>query len=163
MLKSTFKNVLDVLYHGSLKAMKITVSSINDFQSLMISTYFVGRLCNSQEDFQKMANYLNDTDELSPSQMKSLLRNMGCKIPCDYDQYIHRIVLDDNHFQDSDTFLSASVFLKNQDIRIETEVILNDFWSFLAGVGGYMGLLLGFSMLTLYDFVAGMIEEFIAG
>lgn len=48
------------------------------------------RLCSTSQDFRLMKDYLNDTDDLSPNQMKSYFKEIGCKIPCDYEEFIPR-------------------------------------------------------------------------
>ena len=126
--------------------------------------FYIVRLCSSQQDFRKMATYLNDTDELSPSQMKTILLNMGCKIHCDYEQYIYDIILDDTNVQDPDAenyaYLSGFFFIRNEDIRVETEAITYDFISLLTDVGGITGLFLGYSLLSLYDFFIEFVFSF---
>ena len=44
-----------------------------------------------------------------------------------------------------------SLFFSQPTITVETEVYLYDGISFFGEVGGYMGLYLGFSMLSIYE------------
>ena len=40
----------------------------------------------------------------------------------------------------------------------EEQYIVHDFYSFFADIGGYMGLLLGSSLLSLYDEAVGLLR-----
>ena len=55
-----------------------------------------------------------------------------------------------NRIVESRTFAELSFIYKSGEYRQIEEHYLYDFWSFIPDVGGYLGLLLGYSVLSLY-------------
>ena len=52
--------------------------------------------------------------------------------------------------------LSIKTYFSHPEISVEEEVYLYDGLSFFGEVGGYMGLYLGFSLLSIYKHVEGL-------
>ena len=44
-------------------------------------------------------------------------------------------------------------------VNVRKQYVIYDFNSFIADVGGFMGLLLGFSLLSIYDEIEGLIKK----
>jgi hypothetical protein len=58
----------------------------------------------------------------------------------------------ENSFTRVGTWTTAiQLELAHQDLRTLTEVLTYDWFSFMADVGGYVGLLLGYSFLSLFE------------
>ncbi len=51
------------------------------------------------------------------------------------------------------------VFLSPKATSAETEVLAYDFYSLVGDVGGYLGLLLGVSLLTLFDILRDYVKS----
>lgn len=118
-------------------------------------------VCNTVQQFRDLAEEMMNTTSLNPSQIREFFEQIGCKIPCDYEEFKYRDVLDDTRIEDpksSATFLSGYMFLRNEDIRVETEVILYDVITLIGDFGGMIGLLLGYSLIDIYDFGLFLIE-----
>lgn len=44
-------------------------------------------------------------------------------------------------------------------VDVRKQYVIYDFNSFIADVGGFMGLLLGFSLLSIYDEIEGLLKK----
>ena len=64
-----------------------------------------------------------------------------------------------NNYSTFDHWSRYWLKLQGPDIKVHEEYIVYDFNSFIADVGGYMGLLLGFSILGLYDEFQKVLRE----
>ncbi len=58
--------------------------------------------------------------------------------------------------------LMVQIFYPNTDYKVREEYIAYDFSSLTADFGGYLGLLLGHSILTLYDVGLDLFEKLAA-
>ena len=45
-------------------------------------------------------------------------------------------------------------------VNVRKQYVIYDFNSFIADVGGFMGLLLGFSLLSIYDEMESLLKRF---
>ena len=81
---------------------------------------------------------------------EELVRCSGCPIPCNYNQFIN---VDRKEIQFNST--NPAIFFKlrfsTTKITIKEDFERYAFPSFLAEVGGALGLFLGFSFMTCWD------------
>ena len=49
--------------------------------------------------------------------------------------------------------------IKDKIVNVRKQYVIYDFNSFIADVGGFMGLLLGFSLLSIYDEIEGLVKK----
>ena len=49
--------------------------------------------------------------------------------------------------------------IKDKIVNVRKQYVIYDSNSFIADVGGFMGLLLGFSLLSIYDEIEGLIKK----
>ena len=73
--------------------------------------------------------------------------------------YVHVSVVDGKTGQNT---MEISIFFSQPTITVETEVYLYDGISFFGEVGGYMGLYLGFSMLSIYEAAEDFVARFMS-
>ena len=52
----------------------------------------------------------------------------------------------------------VSLQVDDRTIVEEEQYVIHDLYSFFADIGGYMGLLLGSSLLSLYDEAVGLLK-----
>ena len=75
----------------------------------------------------------------------------GCKIPCNFLQY--RVMGEPLNARSSDQELT--MWMATTNVEIKTEEFIYPFRSFVADVGGILGLFLGVSFLSLLDVIKG--------
>ena len=49
----------------------------------------------------------------------------------------------------------------NKDIPVQKEILLFDFWSLFSNIGGFAGLLLGYSILSFVEIFTDQIDKII--
>lgn len=49
----------------------------------------------------------------------------------------------------------------NKDIPVQKEILLFDFWSLFSSIGGFAGLLLGYSILSFVEIFTDQIDKII--
>ncbi len=54
--------------------------------------------------------------------------------------------------------LEIRIFLDPDVIVIDHEVLAFDFYDLMGNIGGFLGLFLGVSILSIYDFLGGSLE-----
>ena len=94
--------------------------------------------------WQTLANELREADA------NKIYDITGCLASCEKDEY-HEIVgsLTESNISPHDTLLSFRIM--QGSYQVMEQYLLYDFDSFIADVGGLMGLLLGFSVLSIYN------------
>ena len=94
--------------------------------------------------WQTLANELHEADA------NKIYDITGCLASCEKDEY-HEIVgsLTKSNIPPHDTLLSFRIM--QGSYQVMEQYLLYDFDSFIADVGGLMGLLLGFSVLSIYN------------
>ncbi len=85
---------------------------------------------------------------------RQLTNLTGCLPPCEYDAFEvikqeTRIPKDIFFMQANATFISLG--LTSTNVKVVREVALYDWESLLGEVGGYMGMFLGASLVSLYQ------------
>ena len=86
---------------------------------------------------------------------------MGCPSRCEKD--VFRLVTEPircDHFNYGEQFL-LELSITDRWHEEKEQYLIYDFDSFIADVGGYLGLLLGFSILSLYHQIEDLLKGFI--
>ena len=97
--------------------------------------------------------YLNLTAKIRPMDRHDLVTELDCDMPCSYYEYqmeIHheKMVDCEGNCQQTHTLI-----LPDGNVYVDKEVLLYDGNNFIADSGGYLGLLLGASVITLYEWL----------
>ena len=109
------------------------------------------------------------THTLGEADANTVYNITGCLASCEKDEY-HKF---DNLVWDIDGIIiptPSSKRPKPRDLKVEFKImdgsyqemeqyVVYDFDSFIADIGGFMGLLLGCSVFSLYNDLAGMVEK----
>lgn len=112
--------------------------------------------CQSEEDFEHFA--LLDS-KLQALDIRSLLRTTGCRRNCRYGQYEARLTLE-YALPENQTSTNIRIQATRSIVTVETEVLMYDLQQFVADFGGYLGLLLGASVLTAFDKIVIILTAF---
>ena len=96
--------------------------------------------------------YINELKEYLFMELDDFLSLSGIKMPCTYYNYEVKHVYDERYIEKQEqNLLRLTVGSSSNDIRIEEQKRRYVFSDFIADVGGYLGLLLGISAITIYD------------
>ena len=113
-----------------------------------------GSTCKSGLQLQHLAKILRD---LMHADDKTIYELTGCQAACERHEYhefeYHRNDMVWRMCQGGNKSCDLELGLEMNDRSYEEkrQYVVYDFNSFVADVGGFMGLLLGFSMLSIYD------------
>ena len=128
--------------------------------------------CTTKEGYNMMRNMTKILDEADSNKIYSLT---GCLASCQRDEYqdIDSSFMVLNKLRSS---ILGAMFgnTKKEDIielelkfriikpsyKQEDQYVIYDFNSFIGDVGGFLGLLLGYSILSLYGDMVGILERF---
>ena len=130
--------------------------------------------CTTKNGYNAMRNMTKILDEAGPNTIYSLT---GCLASCQRDDYqnIESSFMVLNRTQSVSPILGALFGTTQKEKIIELELkfriispsyseeeqyIIYDFNSFIGDVGGFLGLLLGYSLLSLYGDMVGILESF---
>ena len=99
------------------------------------------------------ARYYEEMIKVLKFPNKQRIRETGCKLPCSYTEYRSETIYNAN-LKGSQTSHTGELFLQffsyQSVVPHEKEVLVYDGNNFIADVGGYLGLLLGVSILSVY-------------
>ena len=122
------------------------------------SQYSTGRPCTTKDQLLKLKYY---TEMFPQFDDKDVYKLMGCLSRCEKD--VFRLVTEPircDHFNYGEQFL-LELSITDRWHEEKEQYLIYDFDSFIADVGGYLGLLLGFSILSLYHQIEGLLKGFI--
>ena len=115
--------------------------------------------CNNTSQLYELANI---SKKLEETDANTVYQITGCLSTCDKFEY-HKI--DSTQVAarkpPHDTYLDFRIM--DASYQEMEQYILYDFDSFIADVGGFMGLLLGFSALSIYNAVETLLDRFNLG
>ena len=114
--------------------------------------------CNS---LAHLRNLTIITRKLHEADARTIYELTGCLASCERYEY-HRIdseVVSTSSFILSRSHLIMTFTMVDKSIEDRTQYVIYDFNSFIADVGGFMGLLLGFSILSIYDEIEGLLRR----
>ena len=113
------------------------------------------RECKGAKDFE---NYLKVVFQQASQDTNKLIQLVDCELPCQRDEYsLGEISRSEepcpaeNFPQGCKGLMKIYIFIRDGDVEHIEEKWLYDLSNFIADVGGYMGLLLGASVLTVYN------------
>ena len=114
-----------------------------------------GSECNSMEQFNK---FVNISERLEEADDTSIYKMTGCLSACEKDKF--DITYGVESTLKGASYCRAVVSLQIDDKAFieEEQYYVYDFDSFFADVGGFMGLLLGSSVLSIYDVVGSWLN-----
>ncbi len=122
-------------------------------------------LCVTQEEFHK---FMNMSALLYSSGEVVLERITGCQSSCKYFDYeLKEIARVEKVFPNKDNateqLLVFSVFITDPSYTVEREVLKYDVKDLVADVGGYLGLLLGASILNAVEYFTAALSRWMLG
>ena len=104
--------------------------------------------CNSTEQLKQ---FRSTSKKLQYADASKIYSMSGCLSSCEKDKYHMEVTDRSSKLDKGNNTLSLTFYIKDSSYTEEEQYIIYDFNSFIADVGGYMGLLLGSSFLSLYD------------
>ena len=131
--------------------------------NIMGNQYSEDNPCNTKAQLLALANV---SSMLSQANENDLYDMTGCLSPCEKNQYslfkgpIEKIVAHWSH--DTLGELHLRFIIEDSTYKEEEQYIIYDMNSFIADVGGYMGLLLGSSLLSLYNEIESLFRKLIS-
>ena len=90
------------------------------------------------------------------SVLQEIVDQTGCLPPCSYTEY--RFEKTPSDFGENNATRELILWLSTPYVLLETEQYLYPFKSLVADVGGTFGLFLGFSLMTLWEYVEILIK-----
>ena len=103
------------------------------------------RLCKSENEFKQFGQYHTT---LSLAEFDDIVETIGCMKPCSYKEFKF---VNSNPEEVPSSPGMVIFWPASKNTKIEEEVLLYPFTSFLAEFGGALGLFLGFSFLTIWQ------------
>ena len=114
-----------------------------------------GSECNSMEQLDK---FVNISEKLEEADDTSVYEMTGCLSSCEKDKFDITYGVESTLKDASYCRALVSLQIDDKAFIEEEQYYVYDFDSFFADVGGYMGLLLGSSVLSIYDVVGGWLD-----
>ena len=114
--------------------------------------------CNT---LAQLRNLTSIVKRLHEADARTIYKLTGCLASCERYEY-HRI---DSEMSTSPggIFLPSHLILQflivDKSIEDRKQYVIYDFNSFIADIGGFLGLLLGFSILSIYDEIEKMLRQ----
>ena len=106
------------------------------------------RNCSGSKD---ELEYFNEAVRFLEMPNKKRIRETGCMPPCTYTEFQSKTIYKAKISRKmTGATLLLNFFSPQSIVPFEEEVLVYDGYNFIADVGGYLGLLLGVSVLTIY-------------
>ena len=102
-----------------------------------------------------MDNYRDEMTSLMNCGPQSLYTKTGCHNSCSFTT--HRLTtslvntMEDVSIEVDGYTVRVMVWLTPIPDQVETEIVVYDFYDLIGDIGGFLGLLLGASLLSMYD------------
>ena len=97
-------------------------------------------------------------ESLALMELGSVVESTGCDIPCNYNEYkFLNIDMKPDEDWPVDGQIQYGFWAVTKFTKIEQEILLYPFTSLLAEFGGALGFFLGFSIMTIWDGVEGIL------
>ena len=114
--------------------------------------------CNS---LGQLRNLTSIVSKLHEADARTIYEQTGCLASCERYEYDR---IDSEMSSHSAIFtpphLTMEFLMVDKSIEDRKQYVIYDFTSFIADVGGLLGLLLGFSILSIYDELEKMLRQF---
>ena len=118
--------------------------------------------CNSSNQLKGLANISTQFSLMNANNIYSMT---GCLPSCERDEYERSIVTLSTHDrwasqETNRSQLHLQISFPDGSYEVKEQYLLYDFDSFIADVGGFLGLLLGCSAFSLYKVIADLLVRF---
>ena len=111
--------------------------------------------CSTDKQFNDYMQVLNN---LTEANMDYLMNELKCRLPCRFTQYTMRVLdgitVPCPYEQGCIGITRVQISATQDEFEEATEKWLYNQDDFIADVGGYLGLMLGVSMLSLFDWAS---------
>ena len=120
---------------------------------------FIGekQYCNSSHQLISLAKI---SRQFQKSNEKTIYNVTGCLASCERDEYERSIITLTEHNSTEPSDMHIKFSFMDGSYEVKEEYLLYDYDSFIADVGGFMGLLLGCSIFSLYTELADLVVRF---
>ncbi len=112
--------------------------------------------CQSESQYKK---YLTRFAQLTSLTENSVAKMTGCKPKCNRFEYVGEVITMGNWPNTSFDSLAGYYYYPSGKYTQKTYYYVYTWGTMLADVGGYLGLLLGHSLLGFYDMGKGMLKK----
>ena len=137
---------------------KLTFSDKNRIDFLTVPA------CETAEELRRIIDEFPDQTSLSPTEMKEILLKAQCDIKCQKKRFFLRTKKDEIYVDQSQHHPRAFITIESieqDDLIVEKEVHLFNYWALFSSIGGLAGLLLGYSILTFVEIATGQLDKII--
>ena len=120
--------------------------------------------CETAEELRRIIDEFPDQTSLSPTEMKEILLKAQCDIKCQKKRFFLRTKKDEIYVDNSQHHPRAFITIESieqDDLIVEKEVHLFNYWALFSSIGGLAGLLLGYSILTFVEIATGQLDKII--
>lgn len=121
---------------------------------------FFCRNCSGESD---LANYQNVLSTLTAMTQEQVIKQLNCEMPCTHQEYtLSREADRFRSREQADVGADISLvgfMIKDGVVDITHETQMYDENDFISDFGGMMGLLLGASVLSLYELLAEVLKK----
>ncbi len=121
-----------------------------------------GRVCNEPIDLD---NYIKLFKELHTDKLKQEVADFGCtRVNCETYSWRYDTVFEQSletipqYYQPNVTSIQLT-FQNTIPVEVTKQTLVYGFTNFVADFGGYLGLLLGASLLSIFDSVTGLFQR----
>ena len=108
--------------------------------------------CNNVTQLQTLSRKFHEADA------NNIYKITGCLASCEKDEY-HEIVGTKTESLRAPHDIKLEFVIKEGSYQEMEQYLLYDFGSFIADVGGLMGLLLGFSVLSIFNGIMDLLRD----
>ena len=126
-----------------------------------VSKALTVKVCNNSTQLQRLVDI---SRTFTAADANTIYEETGCLAQCEKDEY--KVEFRDGVLKSSPGHTKITFMLEDGSYQEMEQYVLYDFDSFIADVGGFLGLLLGCSVFSLYNDLASMIgrmrERFIS-
>ena len=90
-----------------------------------------------------------------------LYEETGCMATCQRNEWTISKIYDSNLEGGNGSKNMVSMFYANRRYQVGSQYFTYDFNSYVSDFGGYLGLLLGYSMVSFFDMAQGVLSYFV--
>ena len=114
-------------------------------------------LCKNRSQWEA---FIDISIQLEQADASEVYQITGCLSPCEMDNYEVSLenLSEDQSYRNKYSQVDFTFTIYERTYIEEEQYIIYDGNSFLADIGGFLGLVLGSSMLNIYDEVVGLVD-----
>lgn len=105
-------------------------------------------LCSHPWEYDQYYEYMDHLIKYGPSSIKNVTKCIPACMRYDYSTKIHKQL---NNWEVRSGTVQIDFFYIQYEVPVREHVIAYDIWNLISDFGGYLGLLLGYSILAFYD------------